>query len=284
MKKLLLLLTIVLAITLLMPSVAFADVHWVFAFRNNTTSTVDDLHVRVWQDSSMTVPMNVTTATVLSPASWQVDSITYSNTINMSGGSVLSPGSTVTIDFITPGASGTKIWTSGDWTLSGNLVGDHFDYDVIESNYALGVQARISRSIKLTINNSEVDFGVIRPGRDYTERVLAQVDSNDNWDLYISGEDVSPFRSLLGTDTSSVQLKAGTSLNVDRNGNPIMSNIPNVGQQGAIIVQEGAIIVQDQSWEVDSFFDITYEIDLRNTRPHAGVYRALLNINAVQNY
>jgi len=271
MKKLLLLMIIVLAIVLIGSSVALADVHWIYGFRNNTTSTVNDLHVEVWQNATMTIPMNVTTATVLSPAGWHVDSIT-GNKIDMSG-PIMAVGGTVIFDFITPGGVGTNIWTSGDWTLNGAMVGDANDIDVMERNVIRQVKARIPRSIKLTCND-DVDFGVIRPGADHKKVFQARVESNDNWDLYIGGQDVTPFRSLLGAGNPA-QLLIGTSLDLDGSGNPIMRGMLNL---------DTVPVLQNEDWSVDSFFDITYEIDLRTTNPHAGNYRALLNVNAVQNY
>ena len=263
MKKLAFLLVLVTVFLLLSATAASADVRWAFGYRNNTTTTVDDLHVSVWSDSSMTVPLNPSSSTSISPAGWSVDSI-IGNVINMSGPGV-SPGGVVEFSFVTTGGMGTKIWTSGEWTAGGAYVGDATDWDVLESNVIGDIRAIIARSIKLTLSSYDVDFGLIRPGKSYTQQVEATVESNGNWDLYAGGEDISPFRSLLEPS----RLGIGTSIETEIVALSLSGTTP---------------ILQNRNWEIDSFFDVFYEIDLTGAIPHPGVYKARVNLNAVQNY
>ncbi len=270
MKKQILLLTMVVLLMCIFPAAASA-VTWTFGFRNNTPVEANDLHVYVYQDASLTIPLTVNNAAVNSPSDWTANF--SGNRIDMSGTSLASTsspaGSLGTSDtagyvkFRFNTIDTTAVFTEGFWTKDGELIGDAGVPDVFESNVPLEVIARVPRSLKLTLAN-KLDFGLTRPGQLHTRSISATVESNDDWDLYVGGEDIFPFRSMFPS-----MLSVGTSLN---------------GQMfGVSSANQAILVARERDWQVDSFFDVFFELDVPvGTRP--GAYKMLLNFNAVQNY
>lgn len=278
MKKLLIIAVMIAAIFLLTSGVALArDYKIGGTVTNEKTWSQRDYHI-VFPPGS-TVTTGTVTGSITMPdgtivqGSWETTVATdkEGNTQFIAvpaGGGYLAPGQKikVSVKVNIPNTYGKKYKMF--WSTSGSLQPEEPPqfYNKAGSYTGLGVESYVQRSISISIADEILDFGRVKYGDPSTQSTTVTVSSNDDWDLYVSGEsDLSVSRGDI-LDFLGVSLAGGADTGI-----------------GGLADGGFYQLITQEAPTVESFFDVFITLQPEPlTRP--GYYKGYLDFNVIQDY
>lgn len=270
MKKLFFFLALVAMGLLLSSGIALADpVNWVVQYSNPTTSSINDLHIEVFKDPSYTQPQAVTNATAIDPSNWTASiGGLGSNEITYTGGNTIPAGGTIQVGFSTDSSdtSGT-IYTRTSLTYNGSVVSFGGKAARRDMHAANTIDASVGPTIILEKPRA-LDFGEVAAGISYTLSEMCTVSTNKNWDLFAGIQDVPGYGSMIGSLSIRARLPV-----VPLTGPTVL--LAAAGTPYQLLNQAPPVNAQP--------LQIRYWLNLPGSSP-VGSYRAIVTLNAVENY
>ncbi|MHB0977231.1 MAG: hypothetical protein ACYC1U_08560 [Candidatus Aquicultorales bacterium] len=273
------------AFILLIPQAAFAEIT---TFKNNTGQPVNDVHIYVYLDEDHSNPVNVTNGQILVPNTWT--SSVAGNSIDGDGtssGPMVPQGGSIKVRVETALDGGEdppdNYFYIVQWTYYGIDKGD--PQNSTQSSVSLTTDATVQRAIKLNVSNSILSFSNrLRFGRSYEATTTVSVVSNENWELYVSGEPdlgASGGRDILEFLSVGIRDTAGHESGIFPPGGVVQTD------RGALVGGEPVPLIPFPDGTVgppvDSFFDVFVELEpLPKTR--AGYYKGYIIVTAVQHF